>query len=421
MKAGQIITAVDIGTTKICVIISQLNEEQKLEIKGVGFSKSEGLRNGIVIDMVKASNSMFSAIKQAEAMTGKKAQNLFLGIAGDHISSHNAIGSISLASSNHPVEITQQHIEDVISNAKNSIQQFATSERKEIIHAIPQYFKVDEQTDIKNPLRMSGFNLSVKVHVVLADSNAKKNIIKCLDLIGYRVEDLYLEPIASSNAVLNSVEKQLGSVLIDIGGGTTDIVVFFKDSIRFSAVIPLGGMNITQDLAVGLQTSPQKAEEIKVSKCSTVQENSETENFIEIEGIGGRPSKRKRLSYVNEIISARMNEILENAFKLITEKYDLTPLTAGITLTGGASLLNQTADIAEQFFNLSAKIGYPDLSRLAGPTEELNSPKYATSVGILYQAYEELIQKNMKTKSLPYINPLKRIIQKIADFFKDYN
>jgi cell division protein FtsA len=423
MKVGQIITAIDIGTTKICVIIAQMNEDNKLEVKGIGTTHSEGLKKGIVVDIMKASASMHQAFKEAETMAGMKARNIFVGIAGDHIKSQNTLGRISLTSGTsgtEPVEITQQHIEDVITNSKNNIKIQPGNDRLEIIHAIPQYFKIDEQEGIMNPLSMSGFNLSVYVHIVMADINAMKNIKKCIEIAGYKVEDIYLEPIASSNAVLNDVEKQLGSIIIDIGGGTTDIVVFFKDSIRFSAVLPVGGTNITQDLAIGLHTSPQNAEEIKVSKGESLAARISEDQLVEIEGIGGREGKKRKLRYITEIIEARMREIFESAYKLLSEQYDLKKITAGLTLTGGASLLKRSETLAEEIFNMSTKVGYPDLSKLAGPTEQLQNPKFATSVGILYQAQNEIDNKNVKIKNFRSSDPISEFFKKLLAYFKDF-
>ncbi|MCF7793773.1 MAG: cell division protein FtsA [Candidatus Cloacimonetes bacterium] len=420
MKVGQTLTAIDIGTTKICVIIAQLNEENKLEVKGIGTSLSDGLKKGIVVDIMKASASMHNAFKEAETMAGIKARNIFVGIAGDHIKSQNTLGRISLTSGSDPVEITQQHIEDVITNSKNNIKIQPGNDRLEIIHAIPQYFKIDEQEGIMNPLSMSGFNLSVYVHIVMADINAMNNIKKCIEIAGYKVEDIYLEPIASSNAVLNEVEKQLGSIIIDIGGGTTDIVVFFKESIRFSAVLPVGGTNITQDLAVGLHTSPQNAEDIKISKGESLASVISEDQLVEIEGIGGREGKKKKLRYITEIIEARMREIFEGAYKLLNEQYDLKRITAGLTITGGASLLRKSENLAEEIFNMSTKVGYPDISNLAGPTEQLQNPKFATSVGILYQAQKEIDNKNIKIKNFRSSDPISVFFKKLLAYFKDF-
>ena len=420
MKIGQIVTAIDIGTTKICVIIAQLNEENKLEVKGIGTSKSDGMVNGIVVDIMKASKSMGDAIKEAEDMATFKAKNVYVGIAGEHIKSQNTLGRISLTSGAHPCDIDQQHVENVLSNSKNNVKIQQGNERLEIIHAIPQYFTIDDQDGIMNPVNMSGFNLSAHVHIVMADINALRNINKCIEIAGYKVENSYLEPIASSHAVLDDVEKGLGSIIIDIGGGTTDIAVFYKDSIRFSAVLPIGGMNITHDLSVGLHTSPQNAEKLKIELGTSLSVQIPNDELIEIEGIGGRESKKKKLKYMTEIIEARMREIFEGAYKILNEHHDLNLITAGLVLTGGASLLRNSSALAEQIFNMPTKIGYPFLDELAGPTERLENPKYATSVGILYYVYDELKNREDKITSIKIGNSFSILWQKIKEIFKDY-
>ncbi len=420
MKSGQIITAIDIGTTKICVIIATFNEENKLEIKGIGTSRSDGLVNGIVVDIMKATQSIKEAISESEKMAGFKARNLYVGIAGNHIKSQNTIGRISLTTGADPCEITQEHVENVITNSKNNVKIQQGNERLEIIHAINQYYKIDDQEGILNPVSMSGFNLSAHVHIVMADINALRNVKKCIERAGYKVEDIYLEPIASSNAVLNEVEKELGSILIDIGGGTTDIAVFYKNSIRFSFVLPLGGTDITNDLAIGLHTSPQNAENLKINQGNSLASQIPEDALIDIEGIGGRKPKQKKLRYVNEIVEARMREIFEGSYKILQEQYDLKMITAGLTMTGGASLLKSSDVLAEEIFNMSAKIGYPNLSDLSGPTERLENPKYATSVGILYYAYSELASKESKVQSIKIGNSFTNIINKIKEIFKDY-
>jgi cell division protein FtsA len=420
MKSGQIITAIDIGTTKICVIIATFNEENKLEIKGIGTSRSDGLVNGIVVDIMKATQSIKDAIVESENMAGLKARNLYVGIAGNHIKSQNTIGRISLTTGADPCEITQEHVENVITNSKNNVKIQQGNERLEIIHAIHQYYKIDDQEGILNPVSMSGFNLSAHVHIVMADINTLRNVKKCIERAGYKVVDIYLEPIASSNAVLNEVEKELGSILIDIGGGTTDIAVFFKNSIRFSFVLPIGGTDITNDLAIGLHTSPQNAENLKINQGNSLASQIPEDALIDIEGIGGRESKQKKLRYVNEIVEARMREIFEDSYKILNEQYDLKMITAGLTMTGGASLLKNSDVLAEEIFNMSAKIGYPNLSDLAGPTERLENPKYATSVGILYYAYNELVSKESKVQSIKIGNSFTKIINKIKEIFKEY-
>ena len=420
MKKGQIITALDIGTTKICVIIADINEENKLEVRGIGTNKSNGLINGVVNDISKASQAIAGAIREAEEMAGIKAKNIFVGIAGEHMKSQNTLGRISLTTGSEPCEITQEHVDNVITNSKNNVKIQQGNERLEIIHAIPQYYDIDGQDGIMNPVNMSGFNLSAYVHIVMADINAIRNINKCVEIAGYKIEDIILEPIASSFAVLNEVEKTLGSILIDIGGGTTDIAVFFKDSIRFSGVIPLGGTNITQDLSIGLPASPNVAEEIKVKYGNVLSGEESGEKILEIEGIAGREPTRRSMKYISEIIEARMREILEKAYEILNENTELKMITAGLTLTGGASLLKNTDVLAEEIFNKSTKIGYPDLSQLSGPTDRLENPKFATSVGILYKAFQVISEGQEKIQQFKSRDPFMNFLKKIIDGIKDY-
>ncbi len=421
MKTGYILTAIDIGTTKICVIIAQINEEQNLEVKGIGTSKSVGLVNGIVVDITKTSNAIHAAINEAETMADLKAKNIYIGIAGEHIKSQNTLGRISLASGSQACEITQEHINDAITNSKNNVKLQQGNDRLEIIHAIPQYYQIDDQKGIMNPLKMSGFNLSIYVHIVMADGNSMRNIAKCVEICGYKVQEIFLEPIASSKAVLNEVERELGAIIIDIGGGTTDIAVFYKDSIRFSAIIPFGGTNITQDIAVGLHTSPQNAEDIKINEGSTRASTVTNDKMIEIKGIAGRTGKKRKLRYISEIIEARMREIFEEAYRLLDEQYDLSSITAGLTLTGGASLLKECDELAEEIFNMSTKIGYPNMERLSGTIDRLENPKYASAVGILYQSFDNLSENDIKNINYPSADPIKSFLKKICDFFaKDF-
>lgn len=422
MKTGRIITAIDIGTTKICVIIAGIGEDNSLDVKGIATTPSQGLVNGVVVDMLKASKSIKDALAEAETMAGIQAKNLYVGIAGDHIKSQNTLGRISLSAGSEPCEISQQHVIDVITNSKNNVKIQQGNERLDIIHAIPQYYEIDGQEGILNPVNMSGFNLTAYVHIVMADINTLRNISRCVEIAGYKVNEIFLEPLASSHAVLNEVEKNLGCILIDIGGGTTDIAVFYKGSIRFSAVIPLGGTNITHDLSIGLHTSPQNAEDIKVNLGNSLANEIEADRVIDIEGIAGRGPKKKKLRYVVDIIEARMREILEGAYRLLNEQHELKMITAGLTLTGGASLLKNSEILAEEVFNMSTKIGYPDLSRLAGHVDWLDNPKYATSVGILYQVMELLEEKKtriqqIKTNRDPFLNFFRKILANFKDYF----
>lgn len=420
MKTGTIITSLDIGTTKICAIIAATTEEGELEVLGIGTNKSEGLSNGVVNDIRKASKSISSAIEEAELMADRMARNIHVGIAGEHIKSQNTIGRISLSSGSEPCEIDGNHINDVINNAKNNVKIQQGNEKLEIIHAIPQYYDIDGQKGIRNPLNMSGFNLTAYVHVVMAEITSINNIKKCVEIAGYKVKDILLEPVASSYSVLNEVEKKLGAIIIDIGGGTTDIAVFYKNSIRFSAVISLGGTNITQDISIGLHSTPDNAEEIKKDVGNAVAHTVPKEKIVEIKGIAGREPKQKKLRYISEIIEARMREIFEDAYKILNEHHNLKLITAGLTLTGGASLLKNSEYLAEEIFNMSTKTGYPNLENLGGPTERLNNPKYATAIGVLYYVHNKMKEEDEYLRSPIIKDPFTNIIRKIKEYFKNY-
>ncbi len=419
-----IITALDIGTTKICAIIAVFNEDNKLEIKGIGTTDSNGLEKGIVKDINATAESIKKALKQAEEASELPAENIYAGIAGEHIKSKNAIGRISVtgANGNEPGEITQTHIDQVINDAKNSIKIMPGNENLEIIHGIPQFFDIDNQDGITNPLNMNGFQLTAHVHIVLADVAAMRNILKCIEVAGYHTANIILEPLASSKAVLNEDEKKLGVLLIDIGGGTSDIVLYYKGSIRFSQVKPIGGDSITSDLAIGLRTTHKYAENIKIQLGNALPESIEEDEEFTVDGIGGRPPTNNKIKTVANIIEPRMREILELCYKTAISNFsNLEILTAGVVLTGGASLLRNVTFLTSEIFNMPVKVGYPDVSKLNGATSRLENPKYATSVGLLYYALEMIdtgasTPKSRKTKSGSGVNT-KNLIEKIKKFF----
>ncbi|MCD4830162.1 MAG: cell division protein FtsA [Candidatus Cloacimonetes bacterium] len=421
MKKPTVITAVDIGTTKICAIIAIVRGAGELEVKGIGIAESSGLDKGIVKDIHRTSESIKQAIDKAQKMAEHKAENIYIGIAGEHIKSRNATGRISISESSgkEPAEVQQEHIEAVINDAKRTVKIQQGHENLQIIHGIPQYYDIDNQKGIINPINMSGFHLTAHVHVVLADMNAIRNILKCLQMAGYQERNVVLEPIASAMAVLNEDEKDLGCILLDIGGGTTDIAVFYHGSVRFSTVKPMGGANITHDLAVGLRTPPASAEEIKIGHGSALPQSIDDEATIEIPGIGGRDGSTKKQKFVAEIIESRMREIFELAYSSVFNNYNKTLMTAGIVITGGAALLQDTERLAADVFNLPVKVGYPDLSLLTGPTSRLKSPMYATSIGLLYYALGELpqnLQVQSKTPRESTMTKMKKWFSGFSDF-----
>lgn len=426
-KRAAVITAVDLGTTKISVVIGELLEDDKIEVKGTGEWLSVGIENGIIKDIRKTADSISKAIEMAEKNADQKATNIFVGIAGEHIKSTNAISRLSITDQirGEPVEITAEHIAKVIKSAEELVITQEGDKSQKIIHAIPQFFEVDNQDNIIDPIDMSGYILTAHVHVILADINALRNINKCFELIGYSTEKIILEPLASSKSVLTDDEIYLGTVLLDIGGGTTDIAAFFKRSVRFSLVKPLGGNNITNDLALGLTTTQKHAERLKIQYGDVLNNETDDDEVIEVEGMGGREKKPQKMKYFIKIIESRIREILEIAYSSIANVNYQEYMAAGLVLTGGSSLLSHIEYLAKEVFNMEVRIGYPDLSRLSNPTNHLKDPKYATVIGLLYYAAEfktEVIEENVMlstTNNLKqtFKSVTKKIYDTIADFF----
>ncbi|MBW6516415.1 MAG: cell division protein FtsA [Candidatus Cloacimonetes bacterium] len=427
MKRTTVVTAVDLGTTKISVIIARLLDNGKFDLLGVGDAQSVGIENGIIKDIRKTSDSIRKALEIAEKNAEIKASNIFVGIAGEHIKSTNAISRLSLTDPirGEPAEINQEHILKVIRNAEESVITQEGDKSQKIIHAIPQYFEVDNQDNIIDPADMSGYILTAHVHVILSDINALRNVNKCFELIGYKPESIILEPVASSKAVLTNDEMYLGCVLLDIGGGTTDIACFYKNSIRFSLIKPMGGNNVTNDIALGLTTTQKFAEKLKIQYGDVIDSEVDENAVIEVEGMGGRQQKPQKLKYFIKIIESRVREILEIAYTSIANIKYHDYMSAGLIITGGTSLLSHIEYLAKDVFNMEVRIGYPDLSRLNNPTKHLKDPKYATAVGLLYHAADLVAAEEVDNNVIPPARSIvkmtkgiiKTIYDNIADFF----
>jgi cell division protein FtsA len=414
-----IITALDVGTTKICAIIASYAEDSKLEVKGIGWSESDGLDKGVVKDIQAASESIRKALEEAETQAKCDAVNIFMGITGEHIRSINTIGRISISGplGNEPSEIQQEHVDQVLEDAKKSIRIQKGMERLQILHGIPQFYEIDGQDSIQNPINMSGFHLTAHVNIVLADITAIRNLKKCVELAGYEVDEIVLEHIACSLSILTDVEKKLGCVLIDLGGGTSDISVFYQNSLFATYVVPTGGNNVTNDLAIGLRTTPKFAEYLKIEygncQSQTVDENQE----VIVEGISGRSSTSQKTRHISMIIQHRMDEILSQCYRTAVQNYLPDRLTAGVVLTGGGSLIKNTSDLAIGIFNLPVKIGYPDISKLSGPISRMEDPQYATVIGLLYYAMDNdlYLKQNLLSGKTSRFS-----LSKIIDFFKEF-
>ncbi len=375
------IAGLDVGTTKIGAIIGELNDEGDLKIIGVAANPSEGLRRGVVVNLEKTVQSIAASLSEAEQMAGVRVPSVVAGIAGGHIRSINGRGVVAVSGPNN--EITPDDVRRVIDAA----QAVALPIDRELIHIIPQEFIVDEQRGIKDPVGLCGVRLEAEVHIVTGAITSAQNIHRCIEKAGYKVNDIVLEPLASSYAVVNEEEKELGVVVMDMGGGTTDIAIFFEGALRFTGVVTLGGRNVTNDIAYGLRTSLDEAERVKLQYGSAVHKDNDKEEVVEVVSVGGGSERKVSQAVLVDIIQPRVEEILSLAHQEV-KKCDFSHLaTAGLVLTGGGSLLEGTTELTEQIFEMPVRKGVP--TGFSGLIEEAKNPIHATGVGlVLYWAQQ---------------------------------
>lgn len=375
MAGEELIVGLDIGTTKVCVIIGGFNDSGQLEITGVGTTPSRGLRRGVVINIETTVRSIAAAVEAAEMMSGREVISVYTGIAGGHIEGINSRGVVAVTGRGR--EITREDVDRVIDAAKAVV----IPMDREVLHVIPQEFVVDDQGGIKNPIGMIGVRLEAEVHIITGAVTSAQNIVKCVNRAGFKVNDIVLEPLASSKAVLTQDEKELGVLLIDLGGGTTDVLLHLEGAPYHTEVLSVGGDQVTSDISIMLKTPLEAAEKLKVQAgccyAPLVQEDEE----VHIPGVGGRPPRTIMRSGLAEIIQPRMAEILGMIREQIERKGYLNILGGGVVVTGGGSLLTGTAELATEIFNLPARTGYP--VKLGGLVEEYYNPRYATGVGLV--------------------------------------
>jgi cell division protein FtsA len=408
MDEEKIFVGLDIGTTKIAAVVARIDEYGTLNIAGVGTSASQGLRRGVVINIEKTVNSIKRAIEQAQLMSGCHIENIHAGIAGDHIRSINSKGVIAVSGRDRI--INQNDVERVIDAAKA----IALPMDREVIHILPQEFIVDEQDGIKNPIGMAGTRLECEVHIVTAAASSVQNIVNCVQQAGYTVEEIVLEPYASSLAVLDKDELDLGVAVMDIGGGTTDIAVFLDGGIRYTSVLGLGGEHVTSDLSHGLRTPMDQAEDIKRKYGCAMQSLISEDELIVVPGIAGRAPREIAKSVLCAIIEPRMEEMFSLALRELEKSDVYDSLGAGVVLTGGASLLPGSVELGERVLGLPTKVGYPIVS--GGLVETVKSPIFATSVGLIKYAMARQTESSIKRKAS---GGIKNIFGKIKDQFED--
>ncbi|MDG5814893.1 cell division protein FtsA [Chitinispirillales bacterium ANBcel5] len=406
-----VFVGLDIGTTKIACIISELDSSGELKIVGVGVSPSDGLRKGVVVNIDKTVRSIQKAVEEAELMAGVDVDSVWVGIAGDHIRAINSKGVVAISRDDN--EITELDVVRAIDAAKA----VSIPMDREILHVIPQEFIVDDQKGIKDPIGMCGVRLETQVHIITGAVTSAQNIFKSVDKAGLKVIDLVLEPLASCYSVLENDEKELGVALLDMGGGTTDIAIYFDESIRHTAVVGLGGKNVTSDIAIGIRTPVDRAEEIKKQYGCAYTPLVKGDEFISVPGVGGREQREVSKAVLASIIEPRMEEILSLALREIKRTDYSDMLGAGVVLTGGGSLMEGVQELAEKVFEMPVKLGLPD--GFGGLTEAAKSPLHSTGIGLCMYGKENFKTRKGK-KSLSGEDNFKKILDRMKTWVKEF-
>lgn len=402
------IVGLDIGTTKICAIVAEVEEDNAVKITGLGSSPSDGLKRGVVVNVEQTVQSIRTAIDAAQEMSGTRIGAVYAGISGDHIHSVNTRAVAPVSGPDN--EITPDDTQRVVEAAEKAV---PIPMDQEIIHVLPQSFVVDAQPGIKDPVGMSGVRLEADVHIVTAAVTSAQNIIKSIRRAGLEVADLVLGPIASSRAVLTPDEEEMGVALIDIGGGTTDLAVFYDSAVRHTAVVGLGGTNVTQDMAIGLRTPWKQAETLKCERGCALKSLVALNDMVDVPGVAGRPDRQVSRMKMTSIIEARMEEIFGYVNQEIRRTEYANVLGAGIVLTGGGATLEGCAELAEEVFEMPATVKHPQ--DVTG--RNVKDPVYSTSVGLLYFGLYNPNNGFMADEGDFFDSVFGRIINWIRNFF----
>jgi len=375
----KMIVGLDIGTSKVVALVGEVGPDGELEIVGLGSHQSRGLKKGVVVNIDSTTQCIQRAVEEAELMAGCQIHSVYVGIAGSHISSLNSHGIVAIKDR----EVQQADIERVIDAARA----VAIPADQRILHVLPQEFIIDSQEGIKEPLGMSGVRLEAKVHLVTGAMNAMQNVEKCVRRCGLEVEEMILEQLASSYAVLTDDEKELGVCLVDIGGGTTDIAIFTEGAIRHTGVIPIAGDQVTNDIAMALRTPTQYAEEIKIKYACALAQLTGVDESIKVPSVGERPPRDLSRQALAEVVEPRYDELFTLVQAELRRSGFENLVPAGIVLTGGTAKMEGVIELAEEIFHMPVRLGAP--TKVTGLMDIVRNPIYATSVGLLLYAVEQ--------------------------------
>ncbi len=380
----KLIVGLDIGTSKIVAIVAELQADNSIEVVGLGQHVSRGLKKGVVVDIELTVQSVQRALEEAELMADCKVEHVFSGISGSHIKSYNSHGMVKIRDG----EVTQYDVDYVIETAKA----MSLPADQEILHCLTQEFEIDGQNDVRSPLGMSGKRLDVRVHIVSGAITAAENILKCIKRCGVEPVSLSLQPLASGKAVLTEDERELGVCLVDIGGGTTDIAVYKNGTIRHTAVLPIAGDQMTNDIAVAFRTRTATAEEIKIQHGCAHTKLADSREMIEVAGVDDREPRELAATTLSDILEQRIAELYKMVISELQKSGLEQTIAAGVVITGGASMMKGMIELGEEVFEMPVRVGLP--KNVGGLSEVVSNPRYATGVGLLMIGQEQVVDKH---------------------------
>ena len=407
----EVVVGLDIGTTKTCAVIGFTNENNLVEIAGVGIVSSKGLKNGVVINIDNTVSSIIKAIEDAELMAGCEVTNVYVGISGQHLKGENSKGVVAVSNRNRSIS----HLE--VKRVIEAAQAVVIPVDREIIHVLSKEFAVDSQSGIKDPIGMSGVRLEAEVHIITGASSSIQNLIKSVNKAGYNCSNVIFAPLASAEATLNQDEMELGVALVDIGGGTTDIIIFFEGGVAYSSVLAIGGIHVTNDISIGLRTPLDSAELIKKKNGCSVVDIVDASETIEVPSVGGRAPRRLFRQELSQIIEPRMMEIMEMIDMELIKSGKKDVLAAGVVLTGGGSMIEGCIEAAERVFNMPVRIGYP--KDVAGLKDVIATPQYSNGTGLLKYGVKTS-QFKQSTSELNREGRIALFGKKVRRWFEEY-
>jgi cell division protein FtsA len=399
-----LIVGLDIGTSKIVALVAEITEEEKLSVIGMGSQESRGLKKGVVVNIEQTVSTVSRVIQEVELMADCKVREVYTGIAGSHIKSFNSDGMVAIKDK----EVTPADVERVIETARAR----PIPADQEILHILTQEFVIDGQDGIREPIGMSGMRLEVKAHIVTGAVSAAQNILKCVRRSGLEVNDIVLQPLASSYAVLSEDEKDLGVCLIDIGGGTTDLAVWTQGAIRYTSVIPIAGDQVTNDIAMAMRTPTRDAEDIKCKYGCALSQLADTEDFLEVVGVDDRPSRKLSRHALAEVIQPRLEELYELILHELRRAGFEDVLSSGIVITGGAAVMPGMIELGEEIFHMPVRLGAPKYR--GSLADVVQNPRFSTAYGLLLEAQ----MQRRRGKTVEEKQSFKDVLTSMKSWFK---